>query len=74
MSNTLDNYNLNNEQTLNQAFLNAGLPENKINSLIKMVEERLVCDRDCQLRKEASNLKNIWNSSINKKKNCLMKY
>lgn len=64
MSNTSE---LNNKIALNQAFLNAGLPENKINSLIKMVEERLVCDRDCQLRKQATNLKNTWNTSVNKK-------
>ena len=54
MSNTSE---LNNKIALNQAFLNAGLPENKINSLIKMVEERLVCDRDCQLRKQATNFR-----------------
>ena len=45
------------QAAINQALTDAGLPQNKINSLIELAKERLMCDSACQKEKKSADLK-----------------
>ena len=45
------------QAAINQALTDAGLPQNKINSLIELAKERLMCDSACQKEKKSAELK-----------------
>ena len=48
------------QDIINGALMNAGLPENKLNGLISMAKDHLLCNNDCQKAREAERLKKIW--------------
>ena len=48
---------------LDKALIAAGLPQNKLNKLLKMAEENLQCDRECQRRTKIEEYKRTWNKS-----------
>uniref|UniRef100_A0A6C0IHM8 Uncharacterized protein n=1 Tax=viral metagenome TaxID=1070528 RepID=A0A6C0IHM8_9ZZZZ len=62
--NTQDNISnsmvLQEQALIDKALINAGLPENKINSLIAMAKDKLSCDSDCQQKRLADNYKKKW--------------
>jgi len=45
------------QQKINAAFEKAGLPQNKINSLLDTIKSQISCDDECQKRKQADLLK-----------------
>ena len=45
------------QAAINQALTDAGLPQNKINSLIELAKERLMCDSACQKEKKKRRIK-----------------
>jgi len=45
------------QTAINQALTDAGLPQNKINSLVELAKERLMCDSACQKDKKSAELK-----------------
>ena len=45
------------QMAINQALTDAGLPQNKINSLVELAKERLMCDSACQKEKKSAELK-----------------
>jgi hypothetical protein len=53
------------QNAINDALVKSGLPENKINGLISMVKDRLLCDSACQKQQTANKLKKIWDDSEN---------
>ncbi len=51
------------QAAINNALINAGLPQNKINGLIAMAKDNLLCNSDCQKERESSRLKKLWEAS-----------
>ncbi len=51
------------QNMLDAALVSAGLPQNRLNAMIEMARDRLVCDADCRKGREAENLKKIWDKS-----------
>ena len=51
------------QTAINQALADAGLPQNKINSLIELAKERLMCDSVCQKEKKSAELKKKFTSA-----------
>ena len=51
------------QTAINQALADAGLPQNKINSLIELAKERLMCDSACQKEKKSAELKKKFTSA-----------
>lgn len=51
------------QDVINGALMNAGLPENKLNGLISMAKDHLLCNNDCQKARESERLKKIWENS-----------
>jgi len=51
------------EQKMNAAFEKAGLPQNKINSLLDTIKSQITCDDECQKRKQADALKQKYNDA-----------
>ena len=41
-------------------LINAGLPQNNLNSLIALAKEKLSCDSDCQQKRSAQDYKKQW--------------
>ena len=50
-------------QEIDTALVNAGIPKNRLNKLLKIVEEKLTCDRDCERRKKIEEYKRSWDES-----------
>jgi hypothetical protein len=63
MSQTLSTTDLQQQLAINKALTQAGLPQNKINSLIELAKERLMCDTACQREKETTSLKKKFNNA-----------
>ena len=59
---TSDNANgdLQEQAIINKTLISAGLPENRINSLIAMAKDKLMCDSECQQKRTADNYKRVW--------------
>lgn len=51
------------QAAINNALINAGLPQNKLNGLISMAKDRLLCNSECQKNRESASLKKIWENS-----------
>jgi len=51
------------QEALTNALIGAGLPENKLNGLISMAKDHLLCNKDCQKARESARLKKIWENS-----------
>ena len=48
---------------LDNALMKSGLPENKLNRLLKMAEAHLRCDSECQRREKLEEYKKTWDKS-----------
>ena len=48
---------------LDNALMKSGLPENKLNRLLKMAEAHLRCDSECQRREKIEEYKKTWDKS-----------
>ena len=48
---------------IDKGLSSAGLPKNKLNKLMKITEERLRCDSECQRKKDVAALKKKWLNS-----------
>ena len=53
------------QDAINDALVKSGLPQNKLNGLISMVQDHLLCDGACQKQRTAENLKKLWDNSEN---------
>lgn len=54
------------QDAINNALINSGLPQNKLNGLISMAQDHLLCDSSCQKERTSNKLKKIWdNAKIN---------
>jgi len=54
---------INQQDAINSALTSAGLPVNKLNGLIAMAKDHLLCNKECQKEREATRLKKVWESS-----------
>jgi len=52
--------NLNQQALIDKALVNAGLPENKLNSIIALIKDRFMCDSACQQKRTADMYKEKW--------------
>lgn len=57
------------QEAINAALIKAGLPQNKLNGLIEMAKDRLMCDSACQKERTAKELKQKWDLAQNNLKN-----
>lgn len=48
---------------MDEALTDSGLPKNELNRLLKVVEERVRCDTDCQRKRDIAALKKKWQKS-----------
>mgnify|MGYP001162182960 FL=1 len=55
--------NIENFNTMEQALARSGIPQSKLNELLKLFERRLTCDSDCQKEREIAKLKKKWEKS-----------
>lgn len=63
MNNLINKQNEENKELIakiDEALKKEGLPQNELNKLIKMVEEKVRCDADCQRKNDLNNLKKKW--------------
>jgi len=58
--NTNGSVNLQEQALIDKTLISAGLPENKINSLIALAADKLMCDGDCQQKRSSANYKQVW--------------
>jgi len=58
--NTNGSVNLQEQALIDKTLISAGLPENKINSLIALAADKLMCDGDCQQKRSSANYKHKW--------------
>ena len=59
-TNASGSVNLQEQALIDKTLISAGLPENKINSLIALAADKLMCDSDCQQKRTAANYKRGW--------------
>lgn len=52
------------QKQINKDLINSGLPQNRINGLISMVQNKILCDDKCQHKKKADDLKQKWDLAI----------
>ena len=50
---------------INNALIKAGLPQNKLNSLLALVQDRLFCDANCQKNRTSEKLKKALDDAQN---------
>lgn len=61
-----DNKHLSSSEILSEmdgALSHSGMPKNRLNHLLKAVEERIRCDSECQRKKDIAALKKKWKNS-----------
>ena len=56
---------LKNQQDLDNALIDAGLPQNKLNGLVAMISDKLICDSACQAQRNGDSLKKKWDLAQN---------
>ena len=54
-----------NQELIDQALINAGLPQNKLNGLVSMITDKLICDSACQKERNEKTLKKNWDLAQN---------
>ena len=59
-TNASGSVNLQEQALIDKTLISAGLPENKINSLIALAADKLMCDGDCQQKRSSANYKQVW--------------
>jgi len=60
MSFMSNNSSLQEQELVDKMLINAGLPQNKLSSLIALAKERLTCDSDCQKQRLSEDYKKKW--------------
>lgn len=55
-----NNTQLQEQSIIDKTLIRAGLPENKLNGLIAMATDKLMCDSDCQRKRSLENYKQKW--------------
>ena len=58
-----------NQEIIDQALIDAGLPQNKLNGLVSMITDKLICDSACQKERNDNTLKQKWDLAQNNLKN-----
>jgi len=58
-----------NQEIIDQALIDAGLPQNKLNGLVSMITDKLICDSACQKERNENTLKQKWDLAQNNLKN-----
>lgn len=58
-----------NQEIIDQALISAGLPQNKLNGLVSMITDKLICDSACQKERNENTLKQKWDLAQNNLKN-----
>jgi hypothetical protein len=56
---------LKNQEDLDKALIDAGLPQNKLNGLVAMISDKLICDSACQAQRNGDSLKKKWDLAQN---------
>jgi hypothetical protein len=51
------------QNAIDNALVKSGLPQNKLNALITMAQDHLLCDSACQKQRASGKLKQIWDDS-----------
>jgi hypothetical protein len=54
-----------NQEIIDQALISAGLPQNKLNGLVSMITDKLICDSACQKERNETTLKKKWDLAQN---------
>ena len=54
-----------NQALIDQALIDAGLPQNKLNGLVSMINDKLICDSACQKERNETSLKKKWDLAQN---------
>ena len=54
---------------MDEALTHSGLPKNQLNQLLRVVEERVRCDSECQRKRDIAALKKNWQKSEQEYKN-----
>ena len=58
-----------NQEIIDKALIDAGLPQNKLNGLVSMITDKLICDSACQKERNDNTLKQKWDLAQNNLKN-----
>ena len=58
-----------NQEIIDQALISAGLPQNKLNGLVSMITDKLICDSSCQKERNENTLKKKLDLAQNNLKN-----
>jgi len=58
-----------NQEIIDKALIDAGLPQNKLNGLVSMITDKLICDTACQKERNDNTLKQKWDLAQNNLKN-----
>jgi hypothetical protein len=55
-----NNISLQEQSLIDKTLINAGLPQNKLSSLIALATEKLACDSNCQQKRSAEDYRKKW--------------
>lgn len=58
-----------NQEIIDKALIDAGLPQNKLNGLVSMITDKLICDSACQKERNENTLKQKLDLAQNNLKN-----
>jgi len=68
-NNNLSVADIKNQEIIDNALISAGLPQNKLNGLVSMIKDKLICDSACQKERTAKELKENLDLAQNNVKN-----
>jgi hypothetical protein len=68
-NNNLSVADIKNQEIIDNALISAGLPQNKLNGLVSMIKDKLICDSACQKERTAKELKENLDLAQNNLKN-----
>ena len=68
-NNTLSVADIKNQEIIDKALISAGLPQNKLNGLVSMIKDKLICDSACQKERTEQELKEKLDLAQNNVKN-----
>ena len=56
---------IHNQEIIDKALISAGLPQNKLNGLVSLITDKLICNTQCQNERNESLLKKKWDLAQN---------
>jgi hypothetical protein len=65
INNSSTSTDIQNQQAIDQALIDAGLPQNKLNGLVSMISDKLICDSACQTERNEIALQKKWDLAQN---------